>query len=449
VRGDVCDVVVRPIAAGEVGRFNELLTAHHWLGHRLTGQVMRYVATLDGRWVALVGFGSAVLSCAARDAWVGWSREQQYARLRHVANNQRFCVLPEGRRANLASAVLGRVLRRLSRDYLAVYGHRVVAVETFTDPARHTGACYAAANFTPVGHTLGFSRSAGSYHHHGNPKLVWMRPLRRDAAGILSAVFSHPLLSRWEGHVVDVNTMPLVGEGGLLAAFAKLTDPRKKRGIRHQVAAVLTMAVAAALAGAQSFTAIAEFVADLPQEALSRLGARVQPSTGRRVAPSEPTIRRTIKSVNADEADRLVGAWLLAQVRSGRIKAGQLGGRLALALDGKVLKGSWEELPLVKTTLFSALVHAEGVIVGQRGVPDTTNEITQVRPLLESIAAGGDLSGVVVTADALHTQREMARWLTEEQNGDYVLTVKKNQPTLYRDVKALFEGSFSPSPRQL
>ena len=79
-------------------------------------------------------------------------------------------------------------------------------------------------------------------------------------------------------------------------------------------------------------------------------------------------------------------------------------------------------------------MHAEGVIVGQLGVPADTNEITQVQPLLKSIAAGDDLSGVVVTADALNTQRAMAKWLTEEQNGDYVLTVKKNQPNLHRDV---------------
>jgi hypothetical protein len=69
---------------------------------------MRYVAVLDGQWVALVGFGSAVLSCAARDRYLGWSRELQYARLRHVVNNQRFCVLPAGQRDNLASAVLSR-----------------------------------------------------------------------------------------------------------------------------------------------------------------------------------------------------------------------------------------------------------------------------------------------------------------------------------------------------
>jgi len=73
---------------------------------RLTGQVLRYVAELDGQWVCVAGFGSAALSCAARDKFVGWSRQQQYARLIHVANNQRLCVLPAGRRVNLASAVL-------------------------------------------------------------------------------------------------------------------------------------------------------------------------------------------------------------------------------------------------------------------------------------------------------------------------------------------------------
>jgi hypothetical protein len=63
--------MVRPIFASEVDRFNALLGAHHWLGYRLTGQVMRYVAVLEGEWVALAGFGSAALSCAARDRFVG------------------------------------------------------------------------------------------------------------------------------------------------------------------------------------------------------------------------------------------------------------------------------------------------------------------------------------------------------------------------------------------
>ena len=285
-------VAVRPIFADEVGRFNAALREHHWLGYRLTGQVLRYVAVLDGEWVAVAGFGSAVLSCRARDEFLGWSREQQYARLRHVANNQRFCVLPAGRRPNLASAVLSRVLERLSTDYLAAYGHRVLAVKTFTDPARHTGACYAAANFAQVGSTLGYSRSAGAYHHHGNTKRVWIYPLHRDARGVLSATFPHPLLTGRDDDVADVNTLELAGAGGLLEALGELSDPRSKRGIRHQVTSILTMVAAATISGRRSFRSIADYVADLPPDALARLGARRHPVTGRSGAPSRISMPR-------------------------------------------------------------------------------------------------------------------------------------------------------------
>lgn len=155
-----------------MARFGQLLEEHHWLGARLFGSVVRHVAIWNGAWVALLGYGSAVLRCAARDDVIGWSDPDRLDRLPMLAGQQRFCVLPQGRRPNLASAVLARALRRLSDDYLAVYGHRVLAVETFTDPSRHSGACCAAANFRQVGSTLGYGRSAGSYHHHGSVKRV-------------------------------------------------------------------------------------------------------------------------------------------------------------------------------------------------------------------------------------------------------------------------------------
>lgn len=453
---------MRPIFADEVGRFNAALTEHHWLGHRLTGAVLRYVAVLDGEWVAVVGFGSAVLSCRVRDEFLGWSREQQYARLKHVANNQRFCVLPAGRRPNLASAVLSRVLARLSRDYLAAYGYRVLAVETFTDPARHTGACYAAANFALVGSTLGYSRSAGVYHHHGHPKRVWMYRLHRDVSGVLSATFPHPLLTGSDDDVADVNTLELAEAGGLLEALGQLSDPRSKRGIRHQIAATLTMVAAATISGARSFRSVADYVADLPPEALSRLGARRHPVTGRPVAPSEATIRRTVKDVDADEADTIVGTWLHTKVMAGVVTPKAWRG---LALDGKTLKGSWEEVDTGagKIRLFSALTHAEGVVVGQRKIPEHTGEQTQMIPLLDQVTAAqpggqqpgaqqpGDLSGVVVTADALHVHRRNVEQILE-RNGEYVLTVKRNQPILRNSIKALFadpDGSFPPCPRHV
>jgi len=430
---------VRLVSPAEVARFNAELDAHHWLGHRLTGEVVRYVATQGEQWVALVGFGSAAFKCGPREKFLGWAPDVQFRRLRYVVNNQRFCVLPAGRRPNLASGVLGRVLRRVSADYQASYGHRVLAVETFTDPARHTGACYAAANFTPLGYTLGFSRSAGRYRHHGAPKLAWCRLLRPDAAVILAAPFDHPVLAAAARRFAmpDLNAVDLSGEDGLLARLAALPDPRKPRGVRHRVAQILAVGVLAVICGARSFTAIGECAGELSQEALSRLGARRSPRTGKLVAPSEATVRRTVKRIDAGALDRVVGEWLLAQVRAGHLEQNVL----ALAVDGKTVRGAVQADGRA-IHLFAAMTHQEGVVVAQTEVDHKTNEITAFRPLLEPL----DLTGAVVTADAMHAQRDHARFLVEEKGADFVFTVKANQPDLAEALQTLDAGSFSPCP---
>jgi hypothetical protein len=91
-------VSVRPILPGERVRFDESLDEHHWLGHHLVGETMRYVALGgDGQWLAVVGFGAAALACKPRDRFIGWSDDQHFRRLKFVTNNQRYCILPEGR----------------------------------------------------------------------------------------------------------------------------------------------------------------------------------------------------------------------------------------------------------------------------------------------------------------------------------------------------------------
>jgi predicted transposase YbfD/YdcC len=79
------------------------------------------------------------------------------------------------------------------------------------------------------------------------------------------------------------------------------------------------------------------------------------------------------------------------------------------------------------------MTHGSGIVVAQREVDGKTNEITCFQPLLSTV----DMTGVVVTADALHTQRAHARHLVEERGADYVLTVKENQPTLFAQIDAL------------
>ena len=141
-----------------------------------------------------------------------------------------------------------------------------------------------------------------------------------------------------------MNALPIAGDGGLLGVLEGLTDPRKKRGIRHKVATILTMVAAATLAGNRSFRAVADWVVDLPQDALARLGARQALLTGHYIAPSEATIRRTVKDVDANQADALICGWLSQQVHAGRLAAEQVPAFIGLALDGKTLKGSWPEI---------------------------------------------------------------------------------------------------------
>ena len=205
--------------------------------------------------------------------------------------------------------------------------------------------------------------------------------------------------------------------------LAAVPDPRDRRGRRHTITTIVLIAAAAALTGARSFAAIGEWAADLPQHLLVVLGARMDLRRGRYRAPDEATVRRVLGSVDGDALDDAIGAWL-----TGRSPRAQ-----AIAVDGKTLRGTCDQTGQGGVHLLAAMTHDSGVVVAQREVDSKTNEITCFQPLLAAV----DITGVVVTADALHTQRDHARYLVEERGADYVLTVKQNQPTLFACLDAL------------
>ena len=139
--------------------------------------------------------------------------------------------------------------------------------------------------------------------------------------------------------------------------------------------------------------------------------------------------------MDADALDAAVGSWLGARLQA----AGQAAGpgrrsRRAVAVDGKAVRGtrhaSGDGQPV---HLLAVLDQQAGAVLGQVRVDGKTNEITRFAPLLEPL----DLAGCVITADALHTQREHAQFLVAEKQAHYILVVKKNQPGLYAQVKNL------------
>src|SRR5437899_4469253 len=100
---------------------------------------------------------------------------------------------------------------------------------------------------------------------------------------------------------IDVNALPIEGEGGLIDLLKTIVDPRKPRGVRHPVVTITAIAILAALSGARSFQAIADWAKGLSREALRKLGSK------RWKPPSEPTIRRVLQGLNAAEVDAKTG----------------------------------------------------------------------------------------------------------------------------------------------
>ncbi|MEU2134587.1 ISAs1 family transposase [Streptomyces sp. NPDC018352] len=205
-----------------------------------------------------------------------------------------------------------------------------------------------------------------------------------------------------------------------------MPDPRDPRGVRHALVVVLALAACAVLAGATSLLAVGEWIADAPPYVLERVGVRVDPLFPKRVLPAETTVRRLLARIDGDALDLAVGRWLVDR------RTPVVGRLRGLAVDGKSLRGAARARGR-KIHLLAALDHTTGLVVAQLDVGVKTNEITCFQPLLDTVA---DLAGLVVTSDAMHTQREHADYLLD-RDAHYIVIVKGNQKRLHKQLKTL------------
>lgn len=216
----------------------------------------------------------------------------------------------------------------------------------------------------------------------------------------------------------------------LVDVFQSVPDPRKARGKRYPWLFLLTLIGAAVASGQQTPHAIAHWVILHEPELFERL------RPPRSSMPSESTIRRVLRSIDITVLEqRLAGlAQSLAATgpqegpittAAGQVLQGQ-------ALDGKELRGVRAHGRSLH--LLSLVEHGTGRILAQMPVDTKTNEITAAAELLN----GRDLSGTVTTMDALLTQRSLAQQILD-QNGDYLMVVKRNQGHLYDAIALLFE----------
>jgi hypothetical protein len=438
--GEVLDrVTVRLVTEDEKGRFDYHLQEDHYLeSSRLVGQSLRYVAEVDGRWVALLTFSAPALHLKARERWIDWSPRQRARRLVFIVNNSRFLVLPERQRyPNLASRVLGLTLRRLSADWQEHWGHPVLVVESFVDESQYRGTCYRACGFEAVGATEGFSRASRDfYQEHGRPKQLYLRELRPRARKRLRQARLPEELAAYEAEVAG--PCPFRGPAleNLLASLGALPDSRQGHGLRHRQRFVLACAVVCTLMGACGYRAFENTCKKFTQRQLRALGCARDPKDGRYYSPSDSTFQRVLNKVDTVALAHIVGRWLAQQ---------EIGALAQLAVDGKVLRGSGRHdgKPL---QLLSAVTHHLRLTLDQVAIEEKSNEIPALKPLLKKL----DLPpGILITADAMHCQQESARLITQELGGDYLFGLKGNQSGVLEQAKHLLAQQGFPPSRDL
>ena len=266
----------------------------------------------------------------------------------------------------------------------------------------------------------------------------------------------------------------------------KLADRRKPRGIRHRLSSLVSVLVAGLACGYSSVLAVAQAAAGWDPDVLAAHGVRRNPVTGAHEVPSASTLGRVPALLDADELEAGLAAWVApaaldphltaraaARRPGGKKKDGRrrrkppaaqalretredgwfraaaghpwldpavTGGprhvpaRPAVAVDGKERKRA-KAGGKKKVHLLAAVTHVTGLVIGQDRVAKSgkANEITHFKPLLDPLP----LDGVVITADAMQTQREHARWLIQDKRAQYLLPALGNQPGLYARLDGL------------
>lgn len=213
----------------------------------------------------------------------------------------------------------------------------------------------------------------------------------------------------------------MLPQTSILAYFAELDDPRIEKNQKHPLINIVGIAILGVICGADTWVDIERY-GNAKQE---WLGTFLDLKNG---IPSHDTFGRVFRWLDAGQFQAQFMAWTqhLCEMTAGQV----------VSLDGKKLRRSQDKRhERDGIWMVSAWAGENRMVLGQAKVAEKSNEITVIPQLLSAL----DISGCVVTVDALGTQTAIAQQIIEA-GADYVLPVKDNQGTLYEDMNLLFEG---------
>ena len=209
-------------------------------------------------------------------------------------------------------------------------------------------------------------------------------------------------------------------QANLLDYVSDIPDPRVPRTKKHLLKDILVIAILAVIAGAEGWE-------DMENYGLSKIEWLKDFLELPHGIPSDDTFRRLFERLDTKVLEQVLAQWLTLMMGSLE--------KEIVPIDGKSLRGSYDRNQGIKALhLVTAWASEQRLVLGQVKVEDKSNEITAIPALLELL----DIRGAIVTIDAMGTQKEIVRKITDKK-ADYVLALKANHPTLYSQVKNWFE----------
>ena len=221
----------------------------------------------------------------------------------------------------------------------------------------------------------------------------------------------------------------------LLDILAEVPDPRNEKGKRYPLVPILVLIVIGLMSNHKGYTSIATWARSQPELAKA-LGFKP------RKTPCAATLHNLLKRLDVVSLEASLTKWAFSKLEDFQVlKTQQLEG---VAIDGKELCGSKDPETGYRTHLLSAVSHELGITLAQCAVSRKTNEIPISTKLLKAL----DVTGKVVTTDALLTQRTFCKDIIEHQ-AHYALPVKENHKQMYDDIRQLFEPLSETDPPQV
>jgi predicted transposase YbfD/YdcC len=220
---------------------------------------------------------------------------------------------------------------------------------------------------------------------------------------------------------MECNTGEVINLGSLYRRFQGLTDKRKAKGKRYALETILLGIFLAKLCGEDKPSGIAEWVSLRGEWLANVLNLK------RKEMPSHHTYRRILADgVDEDEFEALA--------RAHHRRHGEAGYHVVLSMDGKVIRGTIDLEASDGLCLLAVFLPGEGITLAQIALESQQNEIAAAPLLLDFV----DLRNKVVIGDAIHTQRQVSIQIGKA-GGNYLWTVKGNQPQLQQDLQDWFD----------